>query len=226
MIENWQENIIYSESWEKNELVRWIEIIGERKYYEYFKLVKAELNMNNIPFDALRECAIYDKKISLVLYGIIRDIELEMRHLVLKHLTVDEFKKEYLSNIGNQYNKKQKIKKLFQAGNITLDKFLQEIDITELIKCIKQLSIKNNLFEYSDYLQALKLLGKIRIIIMHQKTLLSLSKSILHSYIVFILQLIIDKEYRIKKMEEVNKTATYGGTEVRLYKVVIEKGEI
>lgn len=225
MSDNWINEIVYSKEDQKKELLRWIEIIGERKYYEYYLLVRKHFNNNKIQFEELRECAIYDKKISLVLYGIIRDIELQMRHLVLKYISQEEFINKYIKHIGNPKNNKIGIKEKLINNKNSYDIFLQEIDISELVKCVKHLSNINNVFEFKGFNEALDKLTKLRIKIMHQKTLLG--KEILSKdNIIAILHLIIDKEYRVKKQKELNSVAVYDNTEVKLYKVLIPESDI
>lgn len=222
---DWKSIIIYKDSIQEKELLRWIDIIGEKKYYEYYLLVRKHFKSKKVPFEELRECAIYDKKLSLVLYGIIRDIEIEMRHLVLKYISIDDFEIKYLDNIGNYLNKKTKPKQQLKLRHKTLHEFLQDIDISELGKCINQFCKVSNLFDFDNYSYALKTLDKIRNIIMHQKTLLGrdvLNKDDINA----ILHLIIDKQYRAKKQKEINSVAVYDNTEVRLYKVFIPESDI
>ncbi len=211
----WLDGVRYANPVQRNELEKWCDIIGYDKYKEYFNLAKLNYENKEVPFGILRECAIYDAKLSKTLFGVLRIVEFGLRSKIVDEISEDVFIEKYYPCLTKKTQVKSMSKKLKQ-GKISLHEFLQELVFGELRKVLEK-AIGDKLIDIDK--EKLGKVNKFRNSIMHHKKILSANVENLKNNINILLAYIDDDKQTEKFKNDINKLAKYNGKEVRLYVV-------
>lgn len=219
MNKNWINDIRFTAENQKTELMRWCEIIGFDKYYEYYELVKQKYGNVKVPFGVLRECAIYDSHLCRELFCILKIIEENFRYKVIK--VSEESLINDIGNIMTKEHQKKKIYKDYVNSKIKLYDYLQELTFGELNKVLVHLITSKalNILE-----KDVNMIKNLRNDIMHHKKVLNVNET-LEDKIIFLLRMIEDIELRNKKRESINKLKKYSGQTVRNFVVDLSENK-
>lgn len=90
----------------RNELNHWIDMIGIDKYYKFYDIIDLD---NDNSFSSLKECAVYDFRLSTLLFSLLKHYECYLRaNLVGENGLIPIEKKDYKDTVSSILSIKKK----------------------------------------------------------------------------------------------------------------------